>query len=94
MPATVAERLSNYQAHNVADSVMYRSALARSAEAKGWFVHWYSTRRVHADAAKTVGRTSIEDLLENTGSALGPPWHKDHRIAMAAALSARAAGKP
>src|SRR6186713_1896454 len=35
LPATVAERLSNYQAHNVADSVMYRSALARSAEAKG-----------------------------------------------------------
>lgn len=63
---------------------------SRAAQALGWFVHWYSAQRVQADAAKVLDRTSIEDLLENTGSAVGPPWQKDHRMAMAAAIAARA----
>jgi hypothetical protein len=49
---------------------------------------------VQADAAKSLGRTSIEDLLESTGSAIGPPWQKDHRMAKAVAISARAQLKP
>jgi hypothetical protein len=87
LPATVAERLSHYRAQNVADSVMYRQALARAAQARGWTVHWYDARRVLAEAAKALGRRSIEDLLEKTGATIGPPWRKDHRLAMAAAIA-------
>lgn len=88
LPETVAERITNYRAQNVADTVMYRHALADAANARGWFVHWYDTKRVFAAAARALHRASIEDLIEETGAALGPPWQKDHRMAMAAAIAA------
>ena len=90
LPATVAERLSNYQARNVADSVLYRDALARAATARGWRVHYFDARNVASRAASALGRRSIQELVESTGAALGPPWQKDHKLAMAAALAARA----
>jgi hypothetical protein len=90
LPATVAERLSNYRAQNVADWVMYRKALAGAAEARGWAIFWYDPRQVLADAANALGRKSIDDLLKKTGAALGPPWQTDHRQAMAAAIAAGA----
>ena len=90
MPATVPERLANYRAQNVADSVMYREALAQAAQARGWSVHWYDARRVLVEAARALGRRTIEDLLDKTGATIGPPWQKDHRVAMAAAMAAGA----
>lgn len=88
LPATVPERLTNYTAQNVADSVMYRQALARAATARGWAVHWFEAKHVMARAASALGRRSIDDLLEKTGAELGRPWTKDHRLAMAAAIAA------
>lgn len=79
LPPTVAERLASYRAQNVADTVMYREAMARAARARGWFVDWYDARRVLADAPRAVAEA---------GAALGPPWQKDHRVAMAAAIAA------
>jgi len=90
LPATVAERLSNYQAQNVADSVLYRDALAQAAGERGWNVHYFDARNVASRAASVLGRKSIQELLEATGAALGPPWQKDHKLAMAAAIAARA----
>jgi hypothetical protein len=87
LPETIAERLSNYTAQNVADSVMYRNALARAAMAKGWSVHWYDARHVAAEAARALGVKTIDDLLRKTGAAVGRPWQKDHRVAMAAAIA-------
>ena len=91
LPATVPERLANYTAQNVADSVMYREALAKAAGARGWSVHWFEARDVTARAASALGRRSIDALLEKTGTKLGRPWTKDHRMAMAAAIAAGAA---
>lgn len=88
LPATIAERLANYRAQNVADWVMYRQALARAAQARGWGVRWFDARTVVAEAAAALKRRSIDDLLRKTGAALGPPWQKDHRVAMAAAIVA------
>lgn len=89
LPATVPERLADYRAQNVADTVMYRAALARAAHARGWRVHWYEARRVLGEADQALGRRSLDELLAKTGAELGPPWQKDHRIAMAAAIAAR-----
>src|SRR3974390_434799 len=36
LPPTIAERITNYRARNVADWVMYRKALAAAAGARGW----------------------------------------------------------
>lgn len=88
LPPTVAERITNYRAQNVADSVMYRNELAEAATRKGWTVHWYDAKRVLADAARALNRKGIDDLLAKVGKAIGPPWQKDHKIAMAAAIAA------
>lgn len=88
LPDTVAERISSYYAQNRADSVMFREALAEAAAKKSWAVHWYDVKRVFSEAARALGRSSVEDLLEEAGAALGPPWQKDHRVAMAAAIAA------
>jgi hypothetical protein len=54
LPPTIAERINDYRAHNVADWVMYRQALAAAAEARGWSVHWLMRRAWHC--APTTSR--------------------------------------
>jgi hypothetical protein len=88
LPDTVAERISNYRAQTMADGIMYRQALAQAAKAKGWRVHWYAEKSVFAEAARALNRGTVEEILKQTGVALGRPWQKDHRVAMAAALAA------
>jgi hypothetical protein len=88
LPPTIAERIKDYRAQNVADWVMYRRALAAAAEARGWAVHWYDARKV-LDAASEALR--IEDLdahFVQLRRSIGPPWGKDHKVAMAAAIIA------
>jgi hypothetical protein len=88
LPDTVAERITNYRASNVADWVMYRRALENAASERGWRVHWYDAKRVFSDAASALGRKTIDDLLAKTHAILGPPWQKDQKMAMAAAIAA------
>ena len=76
LPATIAERVKDYRARNVADWVMYRNALAQAAEARGWRVHWYDPKSVRDAYAEQVRKTA------------GAPWNADHRLAMSGALSA------
>ncbi len=81
LPPTIMERINDYRAQCVADTVMFREAIAGAAKARGWSVSWYEARRVLAEADQR--------LLEKTGAELGSPWTKDHRTAMAAAINAR-----
>ena len=93
LPPTIAERIKDYRAQNVADWVMYRKALAAAAEARGWAVHWYDAKKV-LDAASEALR--IEDLdahFLQLRRSIGPPWGKDHKVAMAAAIVAAAREK-
>ena len=88
LPPTIAERIKDYRAQNVADWVMYRKALAAAAEARGWVLHWYDAKKV-CDAATEALR--IEDLdahFLQLRRSIGPPWGKDHKVAMAAAIIA------
>lgn len=70
-----------------ADAVMYRQVLAEAAQGRGWQVHLYSARDVIGQAADLLGDRT-EDVLERPRVTLGPPWTKDHRIALAAAIVA------
>lgn len=90
LPETVAERITSYRAMCVADWVMVREALAGAAVALGWSVHAYDAKRVFGDAAKALGRRTVDDLLDEIGGAIGPPWQKDHKLATAAAIAASA----
>jgi hypothetical protein len=70
-----------------ADSVMYCQVLAECAHARGWRVHLFSAGDVEARAARILGDRAGEVLL-GPRAALGPPWTKDHRIALAATVLA------
>jgi hypothetical protein len=89
LPSTTEERIADNRAQTVADSVMYREALALAAEARGWSVHWYDRERVFRDAAAAFGRKDVDALLQAMGRSIGPPWQAKHKLAAAAALAAR-----
>jgi hypothetical protein len=90
LPPTTEERIVNTRAANVADSVMYREALATAAVARGWSVYWYDRERVFRDAAATLGGESIDAFLRAMGRSVGSPWQAKHKLAAAAALAAGA----
>jgi hypothetical protein len=70
-----------------ADSVMYRQVLAELAHARGWAVHLYEAKDVERQAAAVLG-TRADEVLHGPRVALGPPWTKDHRTALAATIMA------
>jgi hypothetical protein len=86
LPAAIAERIKDYRAQNVADWVMYRKALASAAEARGWAVHWYDAKRVLDAARQALGVEDLDAHFLHVRRAVGPPWNKDHKLAMAAAI--------
>ena len=90
LPPTTEERITDTRAANVADSVMYREALATAAEARGWSVHWYDRERVFFEAGAALGGKDVEVFLREMGRSIGPPWQAKHKLAAAAALAAGA----
>ena len=88
LPPTTEERIADTRAANVADSVMYREALASAAAARGWSVHWYDRDRVFEDAADALGGEDVDAFLRAMGRSVGPPWQARHKLAAAAALAA------
>ena len=90
LPPTIEERIADNRAANVADSVMYREALAVAAQARGWSVYWYERERVFGDAAMAIGGKDIDAFLRAMGRSIGPPWQVKHKLAAAAALAATA----
>ena len=88
LPPSIAERIKDYRAQNVADWVMYRKALASAAEARGWPVHWYDAKGVLSAASQALRVDNLDAHFLDVRRAIGPPWDKDHKLAMAAALLA------
>lgn len=88
LPPTIAERITDYRAQNVADWVMYRRALADAAEARDWAVHWYDVKQVVAAAGEALGIADADLHFSKMRKSLGPPWGSDQRVAMAAAIVA------
>ena len=94
LPPTTEERIADTRTANVADSVMYREALATAAVARGWLVQWYDRERVFRDGARALGRADLDVFLQAMGRSVGPPWQAKHKLAAAAALAARADPAP
>ena len=88
LPPTTEERIVDNRAQTVADSVMYREALATAAEARGWSVQWYDRELVFRDAAAALGREDVDGFLRAMGKSIGPPWQANHKLAAAAAIAA------
>jgi len=68
-----------------ADSVMYRQVLAELGRERGWVVHLYETKDVEDEAVRILGNRANE-VLHGPRARLGPPWSKDHRMALAATI--------
>jgi hypothetical protein len=88
LPPTIEQRIADNRAQTVADSVMYREALATAAAARGWSVQWYERERVFRDAAAALARRNVDAFLSAMGRSIGPPWQAKHKLAAAAALAA------
>ena len=88
LPSSVSERIKNYRAQNVADWVMYRKAFAAAAEERGWGVRWYDAKTVLASASLALGIVDFDAHSLALRKSIGPPWDKDYKIALAAALTA------
>lgn len=72
-----------------ADAVMYRQVIAVVAQARGWQVHQFDAKQVEDQAAGLLGARA-DDVLKGPRARLGPPWTKDHRVALAATVVAAA----
>lgn len=85
-PTDIAvQRRSPYEAR--ADAVMYRQVLVERAHVRGWEVHFYEAKAVLGQAAAVLGARTAE-VLDGPRATLGPPWTKDHRVALAATVVA------
>ena len=85
-PADIAvQRRAPYESH--ADSIMYREVLAEQARARGWEVDLYDAKDVEARAARKLAARA-DEVLFGPRARLGPPWNKDHRMALAATIVA------
>jgi hypothetical protein len=79
------QRRAPYQAR--ADAVMYRQVLAELAHGRGWDVHLYDAKDVAGQAVAKLGERPGE-VFQGPRATMGPPWTKDHRIALAATIVA------
>lgn len=64
---------------------MYRQELAELAHARGWEVHLYDAKAV-VDQAAGMLADRADEVLHGPRATIGPPWTKDHRIALAATI--------
>jgi hypothetical protein len=81
------QRRAPYEAR--ADAIMYRQVLSELARARDWEVHFYDARDVVDQAVGVLGERA-DEVLHGPRAAIGPPWAKDHRVALAATVVAAA----
>jgi hypothetical protein len=77
------QRRSPYEAR--ADAIMYRQVLSELARARGWEVHFYDAKTVEGQASGLLAERA-DEILHGPRATLGPPWAKDHRMALAATI--------
>jgi hypothetical protein len=79
------QRRAPYEAR--ADAIMYRQELSELAHARGWEVHLYDAKAVVDQAVRMLAERA-DEVLHGPRATIGPPWTKDHRIALAATILA------
>lgn len=88
LPPGVEERIRDNRAQAMADTVMYRLALAEAAKPRGWKIVWYDRDHVFDQAKAASGCEDINAFLRALGREVGPPWQARHKLAAAAAVAA------
>jgi hypothetical protein len=72
---------------------MYLQVLAQLARDRSWELRFYDAKRIEAEAAGILGDRS-DEVLHGPRATLGPPWTKDHRMALAATIVATTQDNP
>jgi hypothetical protein len=75
------------------DAIMYRQVLSELAHARGWDVHLYHAKSV-VGRAVTLLDERAEEVLLGLRSTQGPPWTRDHQMALAATIVAGIVSAP
>lgn len=70
-----------------ADSVMYRKVLAELGHERGWSVPTYNAKDAEDEAARILGDRA-DEVLRGPRTTFGPPWSRDHRVALSATIVA------
>lgn len=93
VPVTVAEAHSSYYVMCRADGMMYHDALRTAAGRLRMEVELEDRGEEIVRAAERLGVTvrRLEQFVASAGRSVGPPWRKEHRLAVAAAVNALAA---
>jgi hypothetical protein len=88
VPITVAEAHASYSVMCRADGMMYHDALCTAARRLKIAVTRLDRGEEAVRAADRLGVSvdEVEHFLQTVGKSLGPPWHKEHRLAAAAAI--------
>jgi hypothetical protein len=68
-----------------ADAIMYRQVLSELAHARGWEVHLFVAKDVVGQAVRLLAERA-DEVLQGPRATMGPPWTKDHRVALAATI--------
>jgi hypothetical protein len=79
------QRRAPYEAR--ADAIMYRQELSELAHARGWEVHLYDAKAVVDQAVRRLAERA-DEVLQGPRATMGPPWTKDHQVALAATIVA------
>jgi hypothetical protein len=79
----VVQRRAPYEAR--ADAIMYRQVLSELAHARGWDVHLFVAKDVVSQAVNMLAERA-DEVLHGPRATMGPPWTKDHRMALAATI--------
>jgi hypothetical protein len=77
------QRRAPYEAR--ADAILYREVLSELALARNWEVHFYDAKAVEGQAVHMLTQRT-DEVLHAPRATMGPPWAKDHRIALAATI--------
>ena len=85
---TIAERITDYRARNVADWVMYRHALARPPKRAAWPSIGSMQKQFTMRRAAFCAIDDFNTHFSRMRKTIGPPWNNDHKIAAAAAIVA------
>ncbi len=77
------QRRAPYEAR--ADAIMYRQVLSELAHARDWEVRFYDAKEVVGQAVSMLAERA-DEVLQGPRATMGPPWTKDHRVALAATI--------
>jgi hypothetical protein len=92
----LARVLASHALLHLAEGQLYLQALGDAAARRDLSVTYLAPKGAMAAAATelTVDAETLDATLKRCGRSLGPPWQKDHREAVAAALVALALSDP